>query len=379
VARYPVTAADPNSYRIRLAHPDVGPDELSAIREVLESHVLTNGPRTAEFERRFASRHSADHAIAFANGTVALAAMLLGLGIGPGDEVIVPSMTFISSATAVMHVGAQPVFADIDPQTFNIEPRSVALAVGPRTKAILAVHYGGQPADMAELATVADAEGIFLLEDAAEAHGATYRGRSVGVFGKAAMFSFTPTKNITTGEGGIVTTNDDRLAHTLRLLRNHGQTSPYRHTMVGFNWRMTELQAAMGIVQLEKLDGILTRKRSNARWMESRLKDLPAVTVPTERPDREHVYMLYTLLMNERDSVLQTLLAAGVEARIYFPPVHRQPIFGFSTEMLPVTEEVSRRMLSIPFHSLLTIEELDMIAGTLEIATSEKSSVGRNL
>jgi perosamine synthetase len=370
--------ANPNSYRIRLAHPDVGSEELSAIRQVLTSNVLTNGPRTAEFERRFAARHSADHAVAFANGTVALAAMFLGLGIGPGDEVIVPSMTFISSATAVLHVGAQPVFADIDPQTFNLDPENAALAIGPRTKAILAVHYGGQSADMDELATIADAEGILLLEDAAEAHGATYKGRPVGVLGKAGMFSFTPTKNITTGEGGIVTTNDDRLAEMLRLLRNHGQVSPYRHTMVGFNWRMTELQAAMGIVQLEKLDGILARKRSNAQWMKARLKSASALELPTELSDRRHVYMLYTVLVNERDYVLQTLLSAGVEARIYFPPVHRQPIFADSSAQLPVTDAVSPRMLSIPFHSLLTIEELDLIAGTLETVTSGESPARRD-
>jgi perosamine synthetase len=357
--------------RIRLAKPDVGDEELAAIKEVLESGVLTNGPRTAEFEELFAHRHEVGNAVAFANGTVALAAMFLALGIGPGDEVIVPSLTFISSATSVLHVGAKPVFADIDPISFNLSPRSAASVMTSQTKAILAVHYGGQPADMDELRSVANAAGIALLEDAAEAHGARYKGQSVGSLGDAAMFSFTPTKNITTGEGGIVTTNDDSLAQKLRLLRNHGQVSPYHHIMVGYNWRITELQAAMGIVQLRKLDGILARKRSNAAWMRARLESIPGMRPPAEMPDREHVYMLYTLLANRRDYLLDKLLARGIEARVYFPPVHRQPIFNESSPRLPATEAVARRMLSIPFHSLLTYGELEEIASALEAAADQ--------
>jgi perosamine synthetase len=183
------------------------------------------------------------------------------------------------------------------------------------------------------------------------------------------MFSFTPTKNITTGEGGMVTTNDGALARQLRLFRNHGQASPYHHVLVGYNWRITELQAAMGIVQLGKLDEILVRKRRNAEWMRERLGSMANVRPPAEMPDREHVYMLFTLLVNRRDYVLDRLLAAGIEARVYFPPVHRQPIFSGGVWRLPVTDAVSRRMLSIPFHSLLTHEELDEIACALEEAT----------
>jgi perosamine synthetase len=363
-------SADPNSYRIRLAKPDVGPEELAAIQRVLHSSILTNGPRTVEFERRFAARHEARHAVAFANGTVALTAMLLGLGIGPGDEVIVPSMTFISSATAVLHVGARPVFADINPRTFNLDPASATSLIGPRTKAILAVHYAGQSADIDELVSIADAAGILLLEDAAEAHGATYRGRAVGALGKAGMFSFTPTKNITTGEGGMVTTNDEKLAERLRLLRNHGQASPYKHVMVGYNWRLTEMQAALGIVQLDKLDAILDRKKRNAQWMKARLNSVPGVAPPIELPDRRHVYMLYTILVDKRDHVLQALLTAGIEARVYFPPAHRQSIFSQSRGELPITERVADQMLSIPFHSRLARAELETIAATLENATS---------
>jgi perosamine synthetase len=357
--------------RIKLARPYVGDEELEAIRRVLVSGVLTNGPATREFEAAFRQRHQVEHAIAFANGTVALAAMYLGLDIGPGDEVIVPSMTFISSATSVLHVGATPVFADVLPDTFNLDPEDVRRRLTPRTRAILAVHYGGQPADMAELSDIALDAGVVMLEDAAEAHGASYRGQPVGGLGKAAMFSFTPTKNITTGEGGIVTTNDGDLAARLRLLRNHGQTSLYQHAVLGFNWRMTEMQAAMGVVQLGRLDNIIRRKRKNATTFGDRLRQIRGVTPPAAQPDREHVYMLFTTLLdNGRDEVRDAMLRAGVEVRLYFPPAHRQPIFAGRRVDLPVTEDLSRRMLSLPFHTRLTDRQFEDIATTLEKAVA---------
>jgi perosamine synthetase len=357
------------SMRIKLAQPEVGEEEVDAIRRVLASGVLTNGPATRNFEAAFAQRHRVEHAIAFANGTVALAAMYLGLGIGPGDEIIVPSMTFISSATSVLHVGATPVFADVLPDTFNIDPEDVARRLTPRTRAILAVHYGGQPADMAELSDIAIDAGIVMFEDAAEAHGASYRGQPVGGLGRAAMFSFTPTKNITTGEGGIVTTNDGDLAARLRLLRNHGQTSLYQHAVLGFNWRMTEIQAAMGVVQLGRLDDIIRRKRENATLLGDRLRQIRGVTPPVARPDREHVYMLYTTLLDgNRDGVRNAMLAAGVEVRVYFPPAHLQPVFAGRRSELPVTEDLSLRMLSLPFYASLTNGQLEEVATTLGTA-----------
>jgi perosamine synthetase len=349
-------------FRIRLAHPDIGAAEFAAVGEVLASGVLTGGPRTCRFEEAFAVKHGVPFAVAFANGTVALSAMYLALGIGPGDEVVVPSLTFVSSATSILHVGAIPVFADIDPETFNLDPRDVARRITKRTKAILAVHYGGQPADMDGLQQVADDARVILLEDAAEAHGATFRDRPVGGLGKAAMFSFTPTKNITTGEGGIVTTHDESLAVDLRLLRNHGQTDLYHHSIVGFNWRLTEMQAAIGEIQLRKLDRILQRKRANAQRMAVLLDGVPGVQIPRERPDRKHTFMLYTLLVADRERMMADLHGAGIEARIYFPPAHRQPIFAGTQVALPVTDEVSQLMVSLPFHSLLTGGELEEMA-----------------
>jgi perosamine synthetase len=358
--------------RIRLAQPDVGEEEVEAIRRVLYSGVLTNGPMTAEFERVFAQRHQVNFAVAFSNGTVALAAMYLGLGIGHGDEVIVPSMTFISSATSVLHVGATPVFADVLPDTFTLDPADVERRITPRTRAVLAVHYGGQPADMTELMQIASDRGVILLEDAAQAHGSSYRGRPVGGLAKAAMFSFTPTKNITTGEGGIVTTDDRDLDSQLRLLRNHGQTSLYQHATLGFNWRMTEMQAAMGVVQMRKLDALIKRKRSNAIHLAAALRNVLGVVPPAARDDREHVYMLYTTLVERgRDHVLDALLEAGIEARLYFPPAHLQPIFQGSPDDLPVTNLLSRQMLSLPFHAALTTADLNEVASKLEAALAD--------
>jgi perosamine synthetase len=364
---------------IRLAKPDVGDEELEAIRAALLSGVLTNGPQTAAFEGAFADRHRVANAVAFANGTVALAGIYLALGIGPEDEVIVPSLTFISTATSVLHVGARPVFAEVAQDTFNLDPADVEARLTPRTRAIVAVHYGGQPADLAELGAIARAAGVDLIEDAAQAHGATYQGRPVGGLGRAAMFSFTPTKNITTGEGGIVTTNDDDLATRLRLLRNHGQTRLYEHAVLGYNWRITEMQAAMGVIQVGKLDAVLERKRKNDAYLRATLQGGDQFELPVARADRSHPYMLYTLKFSEavRDAVMADLLQAGIESRLYFPPAHLQPVFRDAGARLPTTERLARQILSIPFHANLTHEELDRIASVIKASLASRQDRSR--
>jgi perosamine synthetase len=274
----------------------------------------------------------------------------------------------VSSATSVLHARATPVFADVDPETFTLDPVDVARRLTKRTKAILAVHYGGQPADVADLAALAQDCGAVLIEDAAQAHGACYRGRPVGALGRAGMFSFTPTKNITTGEGGVVTTDDARLASDLRLLRDHGQNGLPFPEMLGYNWRLSEIQAAMGSVQLRKLDAILERKWANAAWFAERLRGARGVRLPVVRPDRTHVYMLYTLVADHRDALLAALVDAGIETRIYFQPLHQLPVFDRGAPALPVTEELSRRILSVPFHSKLDRNDLEEIAGIIEHA-----------
>ncbi|MBX3315010.1 MAG: DegT/DnrJ/EryC1/StrS family aminotransferase [Actinobacteria bacterium] len=354
--------------RIRLASPVTGEEEVEAMRDVLASGILTNGPATRRFEAAMAERHGTEFAVAVANGTVGLAAMYLAAGIGPGDEVIVPALTFIGTATAVSHVGATPVFADILPDTFTLDPADVARRITDRTRAVVPVHYAGQAADLAALRRLADDAGIALLEDAAQAHGATYRDRPVGSWGDSAMFSFTPTKNITTGEGAIITTNDEATAQRLRLLRNHGMSQQYHHEILGYNWRLTELQAAMGVVQLGRLDAILATKRANAVILGELLANLPGVVAPVAAEDRDHPYLIYTVLVDatRRDAVAAALDEARIEHRRYFPPIHHQPIYSHLPDpVLPVTEDVYDRAVSVPFHSRLSAADLADIAAAI--------------
>ena len=361
--------------QIRLAKPDIGEEEVEAVRAVFASGTLTGGLQNVAFEREFADRHFAAYGVTFASGTVALTAMLLAEGIGPGDEVIVPSMTFISSATAVRHVGATPIFAEIDPRSFNLDPGEIARLTTSRTKAVIIVHYAGQPGELHEILKACGHYGLLALEDAAQAAGADFGGRPVGTFGRSAMFSFTPTKNITMGEGGIVLTNSADTAERLRLLRNHGQLRPYEHVLIGYNWRLTEIQAAIGRVQLRKLDAILARKRANADWTSRRLEGIPGITPPYQLPHARSVHMLYTCLVDEnRDGVLAHLLQAGIEARIYFPPAHLQPVFSEYRQSLPVTEAVAAKMLSIPMHSRLRPDELARIADAIEDAVGHRGN-----
>ncbi len=243
----------------------------------------------------------------------------------------------------------------------------------------MTVHYAGQPGELDQLLEICADSGLVLLEDAAEAAGADFRGVPVGTFGKSAMFSFTPTKNITTGEGGIVLTGNPATASQLRLLRNHGRVSRYEHAMLGYNWRLTEMQAAIGRVQLGKLDAILARKRANAGWMTRRLGPVAGITPPYQVPYASSPYMLYTCLVDRdrsRDAVADHLMGAGIEARVYFPPAHLQPIFAGQRRRLPVTEDIAARMLSIPMHSRLTRGELARIADTVEEAIGRARAAG---
>lgn len=362
---------------IAWAEPFVDREEAQAVYDVVLSGWLAQGEKVRQFEERFAEYVGVKHAVTFFNGTVALHGILLALGIGPGDEVIVPTFTFISTATSVIHAGATPVFADIDPRTFNISPSDVEAKLTANTKAIMPVHYAGQPADMKPILEIAHRRGIPVIEDAAEAHGADYMGKKAGSWSTAGMFSFTPNKNMTTGEGGMVTTDDDALADKLRLLRNHGYdktVGPYHHILVGYNYRMTDLQGALGCVQLGKLPEILAMKRANAEYLSDRLDRIPGISSPFVAPDRTHSYMLYSILVDEdvtgvsRDDLQRQLLERGINTRVCFPPLHTQPAlipFARSTAF-PAANRASSEVLSLPFHPKLSREDFDFIAGRIE-------------
>jgi perosamine synthetase len=347
---------------IPISKPLIGEEEKEAVISVLESGQLAQGPRVSEFEEHFAAFCGVRHAIATSSGTTALVAALLAHGIGPGDEVITTPFTFVASANSILATGAKPVFADIDEGSYNIDPDLVAARVTSRTRAILPVHLYGYPCDMDAILPIAESHGLAVIEDACQAHGASIRGQKVGSFGTG-CFSFYPSKNMTTAEGGMITTDDDEIEERARLIRNHGQSETYYHVAPGYNFRMTELQAALGLVQLDKLPQWTRKRIENAAYLSERLSN---VVTPQVREEYLHVYHQYTVRVGQdRDGALERLAEAGIAARVYYPlPVHQQPFYrrlGYE-DSLPVSERMSREVLSLPVHPSLTEEDLDKIA-----------------
>ena len=347
---------------ISISAPMLGQEEKQAILQVIDSGQLAQGKRVKAFEEAFAAVCGVKHAVATSSGTTALHAAVLAHGIGPGDEVITTPFTFIASANAAVFTGARRVFVDIDERSYNIDPCRIEAAITPRTKAILPVHLFGNPCDMDAIMAIAKKHGLIVIEDACQAHGATVQGRKVGSFGTG-CFSFYPTKNITTAEGGIVTTNDDVIADRLRLIRSHGQRERYYHESIGYNFRMTEIQAAIGLAQLEKLASFTRARQEHARYLSERLQ---GVVTPTFAPGLEHVFHQYTIRVPdaERDALAEHLHEKGIGTMIYYPvPVHRQKVYldmGYN-DHLPVAEQASREVLSLPVHPALTIADLDRI------------------
>ena len=344
---------------IPVARPDIDDAEIAAVTEVLRSGMLAGGRRVAELEERWAAFIGVRHAIAVSNGTVAEMCIFAGMDLEPGDEVITVGHTFNATVSSILYAGATPVFVDIDPETYDIDPDRVAAAITPRTKAICPVHLFGLPADMDPLLELADRHGLAIVEDACQAHGAEYRGRRVGSFGHGA-FSLYGTKNMTTGEGGLITTDDDALADWIRLYRNQGMRERYRHDILGYNFRLTDIAAAIGLCQLDKLERNTARRQAIAKRYDEAFADLPVV-VPSVPADRTHVYHQYTLDVGPaRDAIVADLAAAGVSTGIYYPiPVHRQPYvlaLGIRAD-LPVTDRAAARSLSLPMFPGLTDDD----------------------
>ncbi|HEX3269945.1 MAG TPA: DegT/DnrJ/EryC1/StrS aminotransferase family protein [Ktedonobacterales bacterium] len=361
---------------IPIARPQIGPEEEAAVLGVMRSGMLAQGEQVAAFERGFAEVCGVREAIAVSSGTAALHLALLAHGIGPGDEVITSPFSFAATGNTILLVGATPVFVDIDPDTYNLDPQLVERAITPRTKAIMPVHLYGNPADMDRFVPLAQAHNLAIIEDACQAHAAAIREKPVGSFGTGA-FSFYPTKNITTGEGGAITTNDPAIAEKLRLLRSHGQKERYNHIALGYNLRMTDMQGAMGVVQLGKLAGFTEKRIANAAFLNERLAGV--VKTPAVLPGHKHVYHQYTIRVpGDRDAFARALNERGVGTGVHYPrPIHQQPVYqemGF-TLSLPVAEQAAREALCLPIHPALSDDDLATIAR--EVSALAEQPVGR--
>jgi perosamine synthetase len=362
---------------IPISRPDLGQEEIDAVSEVLRSGMLTEGRHVAELEAQWAARVGVHDAVAMSSGSVALTAILTGLGIGPGDEVITVAHTFVATANAILSAGATPVFVDVEPDTYLIDAKRIEAAITPRTKGVMPVHLFGLPADMDMIEAIADRYGLAVVEDACQAPGARFRGRAVGSFGHGA-FSLGPTSNLTAGEGGLVTTNDARLAAWLRVFRNHGIRDGSPAEMVGYNLRMTDLAAALARVQLDKLVRNTHRRQAAARAYDEAFAGL-AVRTPVTPVGRSHVFYRYPLHVGSiRDAVLADLIADGISAEAPYPlPLHRQPYIqerGLHAD-LPVTDAVGAETITLPIFAGLRAEEqqhvIESVVRSVERHTAE--------
>jgi dTDP-4-amino-4,6-dideoxygalactose transaminase len=334
---------------------------------VLESGMLAQGPRVAALEAAFTRLTGARHAIATSSGTTGLHLAMLAHGIGPGDEVITSPFTFIASVNAILFTGATPVFADIEESSFNIDPARLEAAITPRTKAIMPVHLYGQPCDMDEICAIAKRHDVILLEDAAQAVGATYGGRHVGTFGTA-VFSLYATKNVMTGEGGMITTDSDEVADLARLLRNHGMRNRYEYEMLGYNFRLNDVLAAIGVAQVGRMDEATRRRAANAAHLSAHLR---GVVIPVTRAGRTHVWHQYTIRLPQgvdRADAAHRLGEAGIGTGVFYPRgAHRFPHIQAEIKdvNLPVTDQVAASVLSLPVHPLLEPADLERIVAAV--------------
>jgi dTDP-4-amino-4,6-dideoxygalactose transaminase len=355
---------------IPAAKPYFGPEEREAVDRVLRSGMVAQGPEVAAFEEEFSAIVAGREVVAVNAGTSGLHLALLAMGVGPGDEVIVPSFSFAATANVVALVGATPVFVDIEPDHFAIDPAAVEAAITPKTTAIMPVHLYGHPADMDRLGAIAARHGLAIIEDACQAHAAALDGTPVGAFGKTAVFSLYPTKNMTSIEGGMVVTDDAEVARKLRLLRNQGMLKQYENEVVGFNMRMSDVHAAVGRVQLGRLAGWTAQRQANAAYLDAGIAGSGIVTPPVAA-GATHVYHQYTVRVSEqvveggRDAFATRLRDSGVGCGVYYPiPIHRLPSFAVELD-LPETERAAREVLSLPVHPALSEADLKTIVETV--------------
>ena len=353
---------------IPIARPCVGQEEADAAARVITSGMLASGQEVTHFEKEFAEFIGTPHAVATSNGTTALHVSMAALGIGPGDEVIVPSFTFIASATSVSMCGASPVLTDIDEKTYCIDPEKVIDLISPQTKAIVGVHLFGQPCDIRALSEICSDHSLYFIEDCAQAHGAQYQGRNVGSYGTCGCFSFYPTKNMTCGEGGMITSDNHEFINRIRRLVNHGQKEKYLHTELGYNFRLTDIAAAIGRVQLQKLPEMNHLRQDNAEFFSKNIVRRGIIT-PCVRQDSTHVFHQYAIRVTDqadvtRDEFISDLNSKGIGTAIHYPvPIHKQPVYEGKLRIsdCPVSEKISKEILSLPVYPGLTLEQRDSI------------------
>jgi perosamine synthetase len=352
---------------IPIAKPLIGDEEKRAVLEVLDSGILAQGPRVSAFEAAFAEMTGVKYAIATSSGTTALHVALLAHHIGQDDEVITSSFSFIASANTILYTGARPVFVDIEPKTFNLDPEKIEAAITPRTRAILPVHLFGLPANMDSIMAVAKKHRLLVIEDACQSHGAEYKGKRAGSFGTGA-FSLYPTKNITSAEGGMITTDDATIAENCRVIRQHGMRRRYYHDELGFNFRMTDIHAAIGLAQLSKLERFNQARNANAEYLSKNLRGVIPPCVPT---GSRHVFHQYTVRVpnGRRDALLDHLKERGIGTGVYYPvPIHQQTFYtkalGYDL-CLPECERAAAEVLSLPVHPALSQSDLETIVAVM--------------
>jgi perosamine synthetase len=382
-----------NSF-IKVAEPSVGEEEIRAVAEVLRSGHYVQGPNVKKLEEKFAEYIGTKYAIATNSGTAALHIALAAAGIGTGDEVIVPSLTFFSTATSVIHNNAIPIFADIDPEIYCLDPNDMKERIDTKTKAVIPVHLYGHPAEMDSIMEIAEANNLLVIEDAAQAHGAEYKGKKVGSIGNAACWSFFATKNMTTCEGGMITTNDSNIAERARIIRSHGMTSRDDHVILGYNYRMNEISAAIGLVQLSKLDKLNEIRAGNSMYLLKELKGVEWLNLPKIKPHVKHAFFWCPVQVNEEKLDMKTkdliakLRERGVEVRHrYVAPLYKQPMllnqnaypkkcpfscpfYGKKTDYSHFNclnaEKIAGKMIGLPNHPKLKREELDTVISTIK-------------
>lgn len=364
---------------ISMSSADLNQSDFDAVLEVLKSGRLALGPKTEAFERAMADYVGVPHAVAVSSGTAALHLIVRSLGIGPGDEVIVPSFTFAASVNAILFEGATPVFVDIEPEHYTLCPKEVERKITPRTKAVMAVDVFGQPVDWPALEAICKPKGIAIIDDSCEAIGSEIGGRRIGAWGVAGTFAFYPNKQITTGEGGMITTADAALAESCRSLRNQGRGQMgawLEHERLGYNYRLDEMSSALGLSQMNRIDEILGKRERVATLYGERLKDFGAIRLPQARPGATMSWFVYVVTLApgiDRNPVMRSMEAAGIPVRGYFEPLHTQPYvrdrFGDLSGTLPITEDIAQRTVALPFHNHITEEEIDRVAQALQAST----------